>query len=627
MIFYVLIQYKFLSYSYNLGEIELNTKKKIKQIEEYMDKDDIIVSDYVTNDGIDSVAVNINGYVYKLTTSLNLKEDVDIWFEKYRNKNAYSVFVFFGIANGIYLEKIIDNYPNAIFIVYEPCTNVLKKYINRTEKREIIEKDEVYLCAGEKGKELFYSILEGNINTRTINVVNWITLPGYEYIYMREHLDIYRQFSYFMNEAKMGSNTKKTFGRQWPKCYLKCVPDMLKQYSVEDLTSLVRAQNDRNRVAIIVAAGPSLDDNIDDLKAYRERALVIAADTALKPLKRHGIIPDILVSIDSDKPKAFFDTPEFKSIPLVLESNSNAELIKLHNSKRFYASTGEAFTDSFMSLIDKKMGAILTGGSVGTSAFYLALMMGFKKVILVGHDLAMTGGKIHSNGVHEKEEDNIADKPGIYMDVEGLHGGKVRTRGDYNNYRKWFEFQISMLKDVEVINSTYDGAKIRGAKEMTFKDALELWCNKSDRIDYSSLINSVKHVCDQNEIIVIEKYFRSLPDKLKRYRRRLNKGIAYYNKLDKLKSQGEETGQEFRDIFKEIKKTNKWLDHIKEKSLLEMYQADLEYEIERSTYDVKQDETEEWKASIDLGIRTYQMYIYRINDFLEDYYLLYETNK
>ena len=58
----------------------------------------------------------------------------------------------------------------------------------------------------------------------------------------------------------------------------------------------------REMPAIIVSAGPSLNENIEELKKAKNKAFIIAVDTAMKPLLRNGIIPDMYAIIDGTKP-------------------------------------------------------------------------------------------------------------------------------------------------------------------------------------------------------------------------------------------------------------------------------------------------------------------------------------
>lgn len=50
--------------------------------------------------------------------------------------------------------------------------------------------------------------------------------------------------------------------------------------------------------AIVVSAGPSLNNNIMELKKAVGKAFIIAVDTAVKPLVKAGIIPDMFAMLD-----------------------------------------------------------------------------------------------------------------------------------------------------------------------------------------------------------------------------------------------------------------------------------------------------------------------------------------
>lgn len=600
-----------------------NSNKKIGQIYDcYSEKDDIKLIQYTTIDGMRTFGIEKNSHVYRMTSLINAKEQVENWLDNYKDLNPYAVFIIFGLANGIYLEKLFRLYPNAVFIIYEPSVEIFKYYCKNCGKWNVLEEDNVYLGVGMKGKSFVYRMMLNFITTSSYRYTYWIVLPNYNNIWNENILEIYRQYYYFLNQIGMEARTKIKYGNNWAESYLKSFSDIITQYSVRDLFKSSKSIVNSDSVAIVVAAGPSLDKNVGELKRVKGKACIIAVDTALKPLHKRGIIPDIVITIDNKKPLSFFDTPEFKKIPLVMETNGNSDLIKIHNGKRFYASSGENFTDYLLEIVGKENDAIPTGGSVGNSAFFLALKMGFNKIIMVGHDLALTNGNIHAKGIHSIESENISNEKGVYRYVDGYYGGKVKTREDYHSYLKWFELQMECADELNVVNATEGGAKIHGMREMPLKDIIGEWCTPEIAFDINNVVDDIPQICNEEEQRIIWEYIRKLPQRLKRYRRRLNKGIDYYNILDRLKMEGKEDTEEFKYNFKEIKKINKWLSSIKENYLLSMYEGEYENSIEIGVYDIYKDINEEWKANINLGINTYKLYIKRIDDFLNDFSLL-----
>ena len=57
--------------------------------------------------------------------------------------------------------------------------------------------------------------------------------------------------------------------------------DIIEQYSVVQLTDIVCKKEFEGMPAILIAAGPSLDNNIEKLKQIKDSVFIMAVDTAL----------------------------------------------------------------------------------------------------------------------------------------------------------------------------------------------------------------------------------------------------------------------------------------------------------------------------------------------------------
>jgi hypothetical protein len=75
--------------------------------------------------------------------------------------------------------------------------------------------------------------------------------------------------------------------------------------------------------AVLVAAGPSLDRNLRDLRAVADRALVVATDTAWRPLAAAGIDPPLVVAADPSDVNArhLIDVPSSPDTWLIAEAS------------------------------------------------------------------------------------------------------------------------------------------------------------------------------------------------------------------------------------------------------------------------------------------------------------------
>lgn len=571
------------------------------------------IIEYNTLNGEHSVGIKKNEHIYRLTSLYNEKEQIEYWSEKYKNCNKYCIFVMYGLANGAYMEKLINLYDSAVFLIYEPSEEIYTLFENKYEKNR-----NVYITCGEHGKKILYNLFDIFIDSSSYRFVEWIVLPNYDKIWKEDILNIYRQYAYFINMVAMGEKTKAVYNNSIGKGYIKILPDILNQSSINDFKNEISKNVYEDSVAVVVAAGPSLEKNIDELKRIKNKAFIIAVDTALRPLYTHKIFPDIVVTIDNKKEESFFDTPDFKYIPLIIETTGNYKIVEKHRGKRIYASTGENYTSVLLGMVGKKCSALQTGGSVGNTAFFLAMAIGFKKIVLVGHDLAMSDGKIHASGIHDEEKENVFDGITGVREVEGYYGGKVKTREDYYAYLKWFELQIECHPELKVVNATEGGAKIRGTQNKSLDSIVTDLCDQLPNIDYMKIIENVPKVCSDSEKIEIMNYLGNLPSKLNEYKEKIQHGVDLYLQLNALKKKNNVGTIKFNSCLKEIRELNKWLETINEKHILLMYEAEDKSQLEHSIYEVQKDVEDEWTAIIKLGIDEYNLYLTRIDDLLKD---------
>lgn len=71
-----------------------------------------------------------------------------------------------------------------------------------------------------------------------------------------------------------------------------------------------------NAVAVLVAAGPSLDDNIEYLKDIKGKAFILAVDSAIRMCEEHHIKPDGFATIDPQKQEVLFENQTADETPL-----------------------------------------------------------------------------------------------------------------------------------------------------------------------------------------------------------------------------------------------------------------------------------------------------------------------
>lgn len=227
-------------------------------------------------------------------------------------------------------------------------------------------------------------------------------------------------------------------------------------------------QNHQQKPVLIVSAGPSLNKQLPILRENQELFTILAVDTVWKILNDNNIVPDVILGIDSQSRPSWPANHLNQQTQLVVDIGCSPELVWSHNANHVFTYANILIQDCI-----QKLGGhadfLDTGGSVATSAFELARSMNANPIVLIGQDLALTGGRDHADGYpHTYSAELLAERTEAGFDVEGYYPGKVRTERGLMLYKTWFEEQISDMNETLVINATEGGARIHGAIQLPF---------------------------------------------------------------------------------------------------------------------------------------------------------------
>ncbi|MFN7977148.1 MAG: 6-hydroxymethylpterin diphosphokinase MptE-like protein [Vicinamibacterales bacterium] len=149
--------------------------------------------------------------------------------------------------------------------------------------------------------------------------------------------------------------------------------------------------------ALVVGAGPSLDRRLDLVRELSATAIVIAADTAARPLRAAGVRPDVVVAVDPSETNARhlaaldLDTHAW----LVAEPSVAPEAFHDFAGRIFTFAVGDHEPWPWLRDAGVSRGTLKAWGSVLTTAFDLALWMGCGPIVFVGADLAYSRGLQH----------------------------------------------------------------------------------------------------------------------------------------------------------------------------------------------------------------------------------------
>jgi len=219
----------------------------------------------------------------------------------------------------------------------------------------------------------------------------------------------------------------------------------------------------------IVGAGPSLDKDLDFIRANADKVIIVSTGTALRSLLVNGITPDFHVEIENicvySSIKQLADEYDLSKISLMVSTSVDPHIIKFFDNVVYYFRTHICPYPLFSKSRNNELK--VSGPLIVNVSFSLALDIGAKDIYMFGTDFGA-----RDDGAHHAK-DNV-----LY--TEGAVVGAVTRDFDIplpGNFGGTFYASYDFLTGLKVIHETIlyyghdrrifncsDGARIEGAK-------------------------------------------------------------------------------------------------------------------------------------------------------------------
>lgn len=252
--------------------------------------------------------------------------------------------------------------------------------------------------------------------------------------------------------------------------------------------------------AILVAAGPSLAKNIDQLGALQDRAVLISAQTTLRILLNKGIRPHFVTSLDfSELSRQFFEGVTLPDdLVLVAEPKATWHVIDIFRGTPAVVGNRVILLDNVFAhrCVGEdlaKRAPMEAGATVMHLAFYLAQWLGCDPIIFVGQDLGFSGHCYYAPGVpmhrawypelgrfgalEMKEWERIARQREILRKIKDIDGRDIYTDEQMFSYLEQFERDFAKAA-ARIIDATEGGARKTGTTAMTLEQAAAEYCRE-----------------------------------------------------------------------------------------------------------------------------------------------------
>lgn len=473
-----------------------------------------------SKDGIDILKLTKENKKIYMGSKYRAQKDIDKFILEMGDYNTETIFLCFGFGTGEHINKLLEvtGKDNKIVII-EPDLKVVKTVLNLDKVYNILKNDRVILSPKYNEMGNFFEIV---IPQLSANNTKFVFFANYKETYLKEAVDCYNHYVDYIEDTIIGINTAAYHSRHFFSSSINNLKYILKSTELSNLKDLYKG-----RTAVIVSAGPSLEKNINLLKEYKQKCIIITGGRTLKSLLDIGVVPDFVCTVDPDVPA--FDvmrgTFECTAPMLFSELTYNGVLENYKGKKVFFSEMST--TTVTEGLIDTKCVNLFQGGSVAHTCTALGIYLGCENIIFIGQDLAYTNDKTHA----DIAGDNEAFNPNITF-VKDIYGNDVKTSMVLDYYRIALQKEIKFFGDkYNFINSTEGGANIEGTKVIPLRESLNNLTGEiidKDKINIILNENKIENNISQEELV---KRLNNVLEKFKTIKEELPKGVKICNEI------------------------------------------------------------------------------------------------
>lgn len=406
--------------------------------------------------------------------------------------------IYMGVGLGYHIQEIDKKIESYTTLIIEPELEIFRLSLFTTDYTVFTEANRtLFLNVGDDKQKrdqslsAFYHCHE----YMNYNVKYYKLIQNLEYI-KEEAVEFFRtNFSFAFPYTSVIENVKRTVS------FIRNKDRFL------DAHQLKKQDIFKDKEVLLISAGPSLDNYIEIIKKYQDRFVVVSVDVILRKLEKHGIVPDIVFSIDPSPLCAGYlktEDPEYlKNSTIILLSQQHPDVMELLRERKLN------YYFSQFSHIVQEIGYLGSVPNVGTFTFQTMVHMGAKTLYLIGNDAAFnqeTGSRYSADSSYTQTENldvNLKDKSLIskedIVEVQGNLRETVKTNRDLLGFKYHFDTSITHLKshyDYDAYNLS-DGVLIDGLTPMKEEDFITN-TQISEEFDFEAVdkLDSISKVID-----------------------------------------------------------------------------------------------------------------------------------
>lgn len=417
-----------------------------------------------------------------------------------RKMNNFSSLILFGVGTGYHLEMFAQQCDVACLYIIEPDLDLF--YLSlfsidwRFVQTSFAQKNcQIHISLGEQEDSFFEDMMRKSALNGRFQMAN---VAGYIHYqsdavdallneFNRRYLEMGQGWGFFDDAVMAIGHTLENLKNEIPLLTIDAIHN---------------THADKAHV-FIVGNGPSLDDSIEAIKAFKDKAVIISCGSALSALYQYGIKPDfhceqertfpVAEKIEHSCPRSFLE-----GIVLLGPTTVHPAVFSMFNKSIMAAKASEP--SSALILRDEQGEKLFSAyhfinPTVANTALVMGYNLGFKSFYLFGIDLGhKEDGHHHSKkSIYYTEDEQDIDLYQVDSEtsikIAGNLGGQFICDSFFYQSNTNLSNQILAFDDLHCFNLS-DGAAIKGARPMHISAMKDIF-DHGIALDKTALINNI----------------------------------------------------------------------------------------------------------------------------------------
>jgi len=362
-------------------------------------------------------------------------------------------FVFFGVGLGMHIEKINQKIHSQVYYIVEDDLELFRLSLFTLNYKKLSQSATLFFSVFEDKDEFMFS---SSVFLDTKNYLNQYI----KFFYLLSHPE--EKLELFQLAITSQPHIRFLFNNLMLQ-YTQPLPYILNDYNILHKSIQFPQEFDKTPF-LVLASGPSLQNNSQWLQENHPNFITIAVTSSLAYLESIDVKPDIILHIDPFE-WGIISFEKLQSLDFIKDSlclfgtSTPGNIVSLiEPEKLFFFETGTSY---------KKESLMLSSPCVGSMALQLLIVLRAKEIYLLGLDLAVDTktGKTHA-GEHQaqqsliKEDTQTLSYKKSLFDITGNFEETVETTpGFYSSIYTIEYFTTQLIEKEQTIYNLSNGAK------------------------------------------------------------------------------------------------------------------------------------------------------------------------